>query len=595
MNAFVRWLAESEAGDGMMSVSPSPDADAAAGSGGEADERYASLAVLTLAMLLALSLIVGQVLERRNVNWLSEAGGALLIGIVIGLVLNVTSTNIVYEGLFEFSTRFFFIALLPPIIFDAGFNLDVKPFFNNIGAIGMLAFVGTAISTVIVALMMWVLGKIGASFPISLFQASIFGAIISATDPVTVLSVFSRLRANSDLNALVFGESVMNDAVAIVLYRVIEEFGENDVTFGRIAGALWQFTYIFAGSLFIGCFFGLIAAVIFKTRYFRNEHSPLEAALVIIVAYCSFYMTDGLGLSGIVSIMFCGIVMAKYARPNLSRTTDDRVSSFFRIIATLAEIFVFIYIGAALFLQRQAWDNSLTWSFIAFCLLALAVSRLANVYPNIALVNVFRPAEMHVPPSHKFMLWFSGLRGAMAFALAVQARDILDEAADVILTATFFMVLITVLVNGGAAAYLLEKLHLRQGDDPRSPFTPSQFQRLTLQSENSPANTPYAHRTNGSSALEVELGDLNLEAVSPGVGAGRSKSMIIEKIHDFQRKGGITEQFRTVDSMLANFLVADATEPCPVAEPVQDDGPFLNGNSGQMSHHSGHSIEHPDQ
>jgi solute carrier family 9 (sodium/hydrogen exchanger), member 8 len=83
------------------------------------------------------------------------------------------------------------------------------------GGICMLAFVGTLISTVVIAVMMWLLGVIRLSYGISFFHSSLFGAIISATDPVTVLAVFGRLRANRDLNALVFGESVMNDAVAV--------------------------------------------------------------------------------------------------------------------------------------------------------------------------------------------------------------------------------------------------------------------------------------------------------------------------------------------------------------------------------------------
>lgn len=139
--------------------------------------------------------------------------------------------------------------------------------------------------------------------------------------------------------------------------------------------------------------------------------------------------------------MFCGMVMAKYVRPNLSRSTDDRVGAFFRVIASLAEIFVFVYIGCALFTEQQAWDKFSTWMFMFWSLVALAVSRYLNVYPSTAFINMLRPPEHHIPDNHKHMLWFSGLRGAMAFALAMLANsEFNNDSSQVVLTSTFFMV-----------------------------------------------------------------------------------------------------------------------------------------------------------
>ena len=116
-------------------------------------------------------------------------------------------------------------------------------------------------------------------------------------------------------------------------------------------------------------------------------------------------------LSGIVSIMVCGIVMAKYVRPNLTDEANDRVAAFFRTVSSLAEIFAFIYAGSSLFTMKLALGKGRTWAFIFFSVIALAVSRLGNVYPNAAFVNFCRPPEMHIPKTHKFMLWFAGLRG----------------------------------------------------------------------------------------------------------------------------------------------------------------------------------------
>lgn len=160
----------------------------------------------------------------------------------------------------------------------------------------MLAFLGTGISTAVIATLMWLLGLTSLSYPIPLFHACLYGSIISATDPVTVLAVFGKLEADSNLNALVFGESVLNDAVAIVLYNVIYKLGTSSgpITGFALLAACWSFIYIFASSLVIGSAFALLAALLFRSKYFRNEHSPVEAGLVLIIAYCSFYLADGL-------------------------------------------------------------------------------------------------------------------------------------------------------------------------------------------------------------------------------------------------------------------------------------------------------------
>jgi NhaP-type Na+/H+ or K+/H+ antiporter len=163
------------------------------------------------------------------------------------------------------------------------------------GVISLLAFLGTGISALCIAVMMWFLGLLHISFHIPFFHSALFGSIISATDPVSVLAVFGRMRVDVNLNALVFGEAVLNDAVAIVLYNVIYDLGEaTSVTLGSVLMATWSFIYIFASSLVIGAVFALVAALLFRGDYLKSDHSPVEAALVTIMAYCSFYLADGL-------------------------------------------------------------------------------------------------------------------------------------------------------------------------------------------------------------------------------------------------------------------------------------------------------------
>lgn len=162
----------------------------------------------------------------------------------------------------------------------------------------MLAFVGTGITACTIGALMWLFGTIHMSIGINFFDACLFGAIISAIDPVSVLSVFGRLNADRHLSAVVFGESVINDAVAIVLYNVVYKFRATSIVGGNpfLAGlkACGSFVLIFAGSLTIGATFALVAARLFATGHFSSPNAPVESGLVIVFAYCSFYLAKGL-------------------------------------------------------------------------------------------------------------------------------------------------------------------------------------------------------------------------------------------------------------------------------------------------------------
>ncbi|KXZ47705.1 hypothetical protein GPECTOR_33g587 [Gonium pectorale] len=234
---------------------------------------------------------------------------------------------------------------------------------------------------------------------------------------VTVLAIFNRLKAQPDMYMNVFGESVLNDAVGLVLYKVLSAFlGGKAVTGGNVMGGIGLFIGIFVGSTVIGIAVGLLAALIFRSRYFYSG----PVGLAVVFAYGSYLLADCIHFSGIVAVVVNGMVMGLYVRPNLSPEAEHKIENLFRVLASLFELFVFVYIGTTLFLQEEQFN---IFDYTALCLLALALSRAANVFPLSALVNWLRPPERHIPPKQQFLMWWSGLRGAMAFALAVDAAE----------------------------------------------------------------------------------------------------------------------------------------------------------------------------
>ncbi|GMH41368.1 hypothetical protein BSKO_09278 [Bryopsis sp. KO-2023] len=256
-------------------------------------------------------------------------------------------------------------------------------------------------STILIGFTMWAAGAMGLCFAFTFLESLIFAAVISATDPVSVLSVFQRLQAHPYLYTLVFGESIFNDAVAIVLFRSLLTFLKKDVTFKLAMFEMLTFVEIFVCSMLIGIAYGFIASLAFRTDVFRNKPSPVEASLVVLLALCSFSTSESLGQSRIVAILFCGMMMAKYARPNLSRTAENRSVRFFKILAYMSETFDVIYIGTMLFIRKEAWNEGMMWAFLVVALFAMAHSRFFNVYANSKLANSLRPEEMHVPKTHQ--------------------------------------------------------------------------------------------------------------------------------------------------------------------------------------------------
>ena len=325
----------------------------------------------------------------------------------------------------RFDAKFFFVWLIPPIIFEAGFNMDAKAFFANIAPTIFFAFVGTFLSTFVVGGWVYYFGQLGWGYPMALLPCLVFGSLISATDPVTVLAVFQALGVKVDLFSMVFGESVLNDAVAIVLSETLLTFATPmpGVSFSsRVVEAVVSFCSIFGWSLVIGAAYGAASALVLKVADLRHhaESKFIGVGLVAAFAWASYFTAEALQKSGIVTIMFCGIVMAFYARDNLHPEAQALAKDAFKCTALIAETFVFVYLGMAVF-TFPILAPTTVWGFtFIMAVPACFVGRL-HIYLGSWLTNCARDATTALPPissTYQFIMWFSGLRGGVAFALA---------------------------------------------------------------------------------------------------------------------------------------------------------------------------------
>jgi sodium/hydrogen exchanger 8 len=519
-------------------------------------EEHISIFLVFFAALLAVVLVLSKHLQDRPVlaSFLPEGAMVLAVGMVAGFIIhlflgeryalaqgaddddnNEQNVDDDLGALLSFSPEIFFIALLPPIIFNSGLRLGAL-FFRHITPIVLFAVLGTTISALSVAFMLHFILSFGlcGDFSPSLTELLTFGALISSTDPVSTLAVFQAKKVDPQLFYLVFGESVLNDALAIVLFDAFARFVAKENNASTIALGIGEFFVDFlincVGSLCLGCFGGLFTAFLFKQIDLR-QNRLVEISLYLLMMYIPFLLAEIMHLSGIVTILFTGVAANRYVVPNLSSVTKVNADMLFRLLAHLAETSIFLELGLSVFGLIGHWN----WSFIGWSLLACFIARALNVYPitfvfNRCLLKERQPSEDYEDyENHEFqndnsqhsrhpelsegldpnfrryidegmvldqrtksfseqsaaseitatplrkkdlkirsktanMMWFTGLRGAVAYACVRTFPDTLGHQKDFTMT-TMAIVLITVFLLGGTTEMTLNFLQINIGVD----------------------------------------------------------------------------------------------------------------------------------
>ncbi|XP_044734996.1 sodium/hydrogen exchanger 8 [Chrysoperla carnea] len=418
------------------------------------DEHNSSMSIFFVLCVLALGILLIHLMLQTGFRYLPESVVIVFLGALIGLIINLLS-NLGNFGNWKkeeaFSPTAFFLVLLPPIIFESGYNLHKGNFFQNIGSILVFAIIGTAISAFVIGCGVYLLGLADVAYKLSFVESFAFGSLISAVDPVATVAIFHALDVDPVLNMLVFGESILNDAISIVLTTTVLESNNPEMSTGEaILSGFYRFCMMFFASAGIGVIFALISALLLKHVDLRKNPS-LEFGMMLVFTYAPYVLAEGIHLSGIMAILFCGVVMSHYTHFNLSTVTQITMQQTMRTLAFIAETCVFAYLGLALFSFRHRVEPALVvWSII-LCL----IGRACNIFPLAILVNRFR--EHQITRKMMFIMWFSGLRGAISYALSLHLQ-FSDETRHVIITTTLIIVLFTTLFFGGSTMPLLKFL-----------------------------------------------------------------------------------------------------------------------------------------
>uniref|UniRef100_A0A665VVY9 Sodium/hydrogen exchanger n=1 Tax=Echeneis naucrates TaxID=173247 RepID=A0A665VVY9_ECHNA len=346
---------------------------------------------------------------------------------------------------FKLTPTVFFFYLLPQVILDAGYSMPNKLFFSNLGGILVYAIIGTCWNAGSLGLSLWGCHMGGAmgDLDIGLLQYLLFGSLIAAVDPVAVIAVFEQVHVNEVLFIMVFGESLLNDGVTVVLFNVFDAFvslgGPKINAVEIIKGIISFFVVAFGGSL-LGFVFGLLVSLL--TRCTKNI-KIIEPGFIFVLGYLSYLTAEMLSLSAILSIVFCGICCQKYINANMDENSVNTVRYFMKVLANGSETIIFVFLGISA-VDKTLW----VWNtgFVLLTLLFVIVYRCIGVFFLTWILNKFRLVPIGF--IDQVILSYGGLRGAVAYGLAVMLDENKIKEKNLMVSTTLIVVYFTVIFQG---------------------------------------------------------------------------------------------------------------------------------------------------
>ena len=288
----------------------------------------------------------------------------------------------------------------------------------------------------------------------SLMDALSFAAVISATDAVAALT-FIHEDTEPKLFSILFGEGVVNDAVCIVIYKILTDFqkGGGQFSFSSVVSMFGTFVSLFGWSFVIGLGMGIIGSLILKSLKKYSIGRQAECALICLFAYLSYILSEELELSPIIALLFNGIFNSHYSFYNLSFQAREESSILSRVLSALAEAFVFVYLGLT---AVHYFQVAFSWSFMFFELCVVMCGRFVSVFGICILMDLFHVSNFKLSFVERGICSCSGtIRGAIAFGLSISIVSKSELNRDILLSTTLSLVFISTIVFGALMPYFI--------------------------------------------------------------------------------------------------------------------------------------------
>lgn len=364
----------------------------------------------------------------------------VVAGLVLGAVRVIDPPHLTKDLLYS--------VFLPGLVFEAAFHLDFQKFWQNKLAIHALAVPGVAAAIGLTAVLLQpVASALHFVDGFALRHALVFAALIAATDPIAVVALFKALGVPKRLAVLVEGESLLNDGTAVVFFTLILGMLSGEAS--SWSGATLDFVRVVGLGTLIGAAVGYAASKLTQ----RVDDPMIEITLTTIAAYGSFSLAEHFHFSGVIATVAAGMLCGNYgARTGMSPSTRIAVESFWEYISFGMNSVVFLLIGFEV--RIEALLRS--WKPILVAYLAVTLGRAALIY---LVTLALRRTREAIPWSYSAVLTWGGLRGGLSMVLALALpKDF--PFRDLILTMTFGVVILSIVIQGLSMSRLLRRLRL---------------------------------------------------------------------------------------------------------------------------------------
>lgn len=394
----------------------------------------------TAAFLVVLSAILSY-LNYRYVR-LPPKIGVMLIALLMSLV-TIAAGRIGYPVLrrdaLEFLARIDFRhtllnGMLAFLLFAGSLHVELEELNREKAIIIVLSTVGVAISTVVVGGGMWTIGHL-LHYQHSFVEDLLFGALISPTDPIAVISVMKSARAPKSLEVQLAGESLFNDGIGVVLFMLLHEILQSD------ARPSWPYALSsFLEQSIGGVVFGLVAGFIVFLMLKGIDNYHVEILLTLALAMGAYALADPLPISAPIAVVSAGLLIGNHGRTlAMSKATRDNLDSFWELLDEILNVVLFVLIGLEMLVVPFSWPLALAG------LLAIPVVMLARWISVAGVIGVFRIRRPIAAGSTRILTW-AGLRGGISVALALSLAE--GAGRDLLLTMTYAVVVFSITAQG---------------------------------------------------------------------------------------------------------------------------------------------------
>ena len=416
---------------------------------------------LQLLVFFVVAIILGILLRRLLKNTAIPYSVSLLIlGILIGSVLDYEVNNPFLHELkssfllaSQLDANLIMFIFLPALVFESAFSLEVHLFKRMFSQIALLAIPGMVLCTGITAL----LSLSVLPWNWSVGAALMFGAIVSATDPVAVVSLLKEMCSRARLQTLIEGESLLNDGTAIVLFTLflgLATQAQAELSFIHVIG---EFTRVVSLGVLIGALVAAISLMFIGSLF---NDSLIEIALTLVLPYLVFYLAEHVfHASGVVSVVTLALIYAGPGRTRFSPEVMEHLRHFWHTLSYLFNTLIFILVGLVISTRLGLADLA-NWQYLAIIFVGILVIRtmvIVGFMPILARIGIGLTKEKSI-----VLIW-GGLRGAVSLALAliVATNESLDiQLRDQVLFLTAGIVVLTIVVNGSSMRFVMAKLGL---------------------------------------------------------------------------------------------------------------------------------------